>query len=383
MKLRSLVRAALVSFSLVAGLAFTAGSAQAADAVKYVALGDSYSAASGVLPLDPEAPVQCLRSTANYPHVIAGQIGADLTDVTCGAAETGDFFEEQYPGVSPQLDSLTADTDLVTMTIGGNDSGVFINAILSCGALGLASLGQGSPCTDAFGTRFEDTIRNSTYPSLVNALKAVHDKAPAATVAILGYPWIMPEADGCYPAMPVAKGDVPYVRSLQATLNDAVRRAATETGTTYVNMNGVSSGHDACQASGTRWIEPVLTGSNPVIVHPNALGEQEMAKETIRVLSKIEDNPDLPDLIPAPDTKIVKSAIRLRKHKATFRFASSEQNSTFRCKLDKQPFRNCRSPKTYGNLKPGHHVFRVAANSQYGKVDPTPAIRKFLIPGRK
>ena len=84
--------------------------------------------------------------------------------------------------------------------------------------------------------------------------------------------------------MPVATGDVPYLRSLQTTLNDAVRRAAAATGVTYVDLNGVSEGHDACQPLGVRWIEPVLQGTNPVIVHPNALGEREMAAQTLRVL---------------------------------------------------------------------------------------------------
>ena len=79
----------------------------AASPLRYVALGDSYSAASGVLPPDLSAPLQCLRSTRNYPHVIAGSTGAQLTDVTCGAAETGDYFTAQYPGVAPQLDALT------------------------------------------------------------------------------------------------------------------------------------------------------------------------------------------------------------------------------------------------------------------------------------
>ena len=46
-------------------------SSQAAPALAYVALGDSYSAASGVLPPDPTAPPKCLRSTLNYPHVLA------------------------------------------------------------------------------------------------------------------------------------------------------------------------------------------------------------------------------------------------------------------------------------------------------------------------
>ena len=118
----------------------------------------------------------------------------------------------------------------------------------------------------------------------MKALRAVRAKAPRATVAILSYPWIMPTSGGCFDKMTVAEGDVPYVRGIQATLNDAVKRAAAKAGATYVDMNTVSEGHDACQPIGTRWIEPVLQGTNPVIVHPNALGEQNMATQTMAVL---------------------------------------------------------------------------------------------------
>jgi lysophospholipase L1-like esterase len=273
---------------IVATLFALALSVQAAQAtvspLRYVALGDSYSAASGVLPPDPSAPPECLRSILNYSHVIAGSTGAVLTDVTCGAADTSDFFESQYPGVPPQLDALRGNTQLVTMTIGGNDSNVFIETVLSCGTLGVLSLGQGSPCKDRYGSSFEDTIRNTTYPSLVRALQAVRAKAPRAKVAILGYPWIMPASVGCFDKMPIAGGDVPYVHGIQATLNDAIRRAAAATGATYVNLNTVSQGHDACQPIGVRWVEPVLQGTNPVIVHPNALGEREMARQAMTVL---------------------------------------------------------------------------------------------------
>jgi hypothetical protein len=278
-------RLAVVVVAAVLALVLAAQAAQGAvSPLRYVALGDSYSAASGVLPPDPAAPPECLRSILNYPHVIAGSTGAQLTDVTCGAAETKDFFEPQYWGVPPQLDAVKRDTQLVTMTIGGNDSGVFIDTVLSCGTLGVLSLGQGSPCKDQYGSSFEDTIRTTTYPALVRALRAVRAKAPRAKVAILGYPWIMPASGGCFDKMPIASGDVPYVRGIQATLNDAVRRAAAATGATYVNLNTVSEGHDACQPIGVRWIEPVLQGTNAVIVHPNALGEHEMAAQTMTVL---------------------------------------------------------------------------------------------------
>jgi lysophospholipase L1-like esterase len=266
--------------ALAAALVCATAVAQAGAApLRYVALGDSYSAASGVLPPDPAAFPLCLRSTLNYPHVLAGQIGAQLTDVTCGAADTSDFAGAQYPGVPPQLNALGASTELVTMTIGGNDSSVFINTILDCGVAGLSTLGFGHPCQDRYGTSFADTIRTTTYPALVTALQAVRTAAPNARVAILGYPSIMPASGGCFTKMPIARGDVPYVNGIQATLNDAVSRAAAATGATYVDVPAASVGHDACQPIGTRWIEPVLQGTNPVIVHPNALGEAQMAAQ--------------------------------------------------------------------------------------------------------
>lgn len=252
--------------------------------LRYVALGDSYSAATGVLPLDPAAPPQCLRSTRNYPHLIAARIDARFVDVSCGAADTGDFKESQGVGIAPQLDAVRRNTDLVTMTIGGNDSSVFINSIAQCGVAGLSTGGTGSPCKDQYGKEFVKTIRSTTFPSLKKALRAVHRKAPQAEVAILGYPRIMPPKNGCYPQMPVARGDVPYLFNLQRVLNNVVRRAARATDSVYVDVPKASRGHDACKVRGRRWVEPVLLGTNPVIVHPNSRGEAAMARITMRTL---------------------------------------------------------------------------------------------------
>lgn len=292
MSKRILRRVMTASIALgVAALGFTAPTAQAAGAspaaepLEYVALGDSYSAGSGVLPIDFSSPL-CLRSTANYPHVIAERTGAQLTDVTCGGAQTKHFTESQHPGVGPQIEALSAETDLVTLTIGGNDSSTFVNAILSCGTAGVLHFGQGSPCRDQYGSSFEDTIEESTYPALVSALQEVRAKAPNAEVAVLGYPWIPPAASvpSCFVKLPIASGDVPYVRGIQERLNTVVERAAQETGATFVDFAQESEGHDACQPVGTRWIEPVLFGTSLVPVHPNALGEQRMAEHTLRTL---------------------------------------------------------------------------------------------------
>lgn len=283
-RLFTTVAVTIAALSVVTPPSFASAETMTAETLDYVAIGDSYSAASGVLPPDPSAPLLCLRSSRNYPHVIAARTGARLTDVTCGAAETKHFTTAQYPGVPPQLNAVTAQTDLITMTIGGNDSGVFIGAILACGSAGILTLGHGSPCKDIYGSSFQDTVRTKTFPALVSALQATRAKAPQARVAILGYPWIVPETGGCFTKMPIARGDVPYLRALQSTLNDAVQRAAAATGASYVDMSVVSEGHDACKPIGVRWIEPVLQTTNPVVVHPNALGEANMAAQAIAVL---------------------------------------------------------------------------------------------------
>lgn len=280
----ALAAGALAALGLAAPVAHASPTAQAQPS--YVAMGDSYSAASGVLPLDPAASLLCVRSTANYPHVLAARAGLALTDVTCGAAETKDFAGSQYPGVGPQLDALDAGTDVVTMTIGGNDNNTFIDAILACGSAGIATFGLGHPCQSLYGSTFTDQVDTGTYQAVKAALQAVHAKAPNARVGILGYPWIVPASavPGCFAKLPIASGDVPYLRDLQTHLNAAVQRAASETGSTYVDMSAASDGHDACQASGVRWIEPVLFGTNFVPVHPNALGESKMADRAAAVL---------------------------------------------------------------------------------------------------
>ncbi len=87
------------------------------------------------------------------------------------------------------------------------------------------------------------------------------------------------------------------------------------------------------------------------------------------------------DQIP-PQTKITKGP-KAKTHATTvkFKFSSSEAGSTFECKLDKKPFKPCRSPKKYKKLKPGKHVFKVWAIDKAGNVDPTPAKKKFKVLG--
>lgn len=64
---------------------------------------------------------------------------------------------------------------------------------------------------------------------------------------------------------------------------------------------------------------------------------------------------------------------------ARFTFSSNAVGGSFRCKLDKKPFKPCRSPRTYRRLKPRRHVFRVAAIDVFGNADLTPAIFRWTV----
>jgi hypothetical protein len=297
--MRRTVHAFAATFVAAATVALTAGPALANPAPAtanghslttspYVALGDSYSSAAGVEPAVLGSPAGCSRSQLNYPHDIAAQTTpASFTDVTCSGAKTADFYSPQEltppdPSVGPQLDAVTKDTRLVTMTIGGNDEDVFSSSFFGCEAL-TATNPTGNPCQQKYGNTFNNEILTQTYPNLVAALTAVRKKAPAATVAILGYPEILPAKwiPGCTGVMPYAVGDVPWLHHQQDVLNAVVRKAAQRTGVRFIDMKPSSTGHDACQAATQRWIEPLVGAVNAFPVHPNATGEAAMANQTL------------------------------------------------------------------------------------------------------
>ncbi|MFC7489866.1 MULTISPECIES: SGNH/GDSL hydrolase family protein [unclassified Knoellia] len=295
LRVAALTSAVAATFAL--GLAAVTTPAQAAQAAKaaeptprvaagpYVALGDSFSAGSGVLPLSPTANPLCAQSAVNYPHLIAQRTGRALKDVTCGGADTSDFSTAQYPGTPPQLDALTSQARLVTIGIGGNDSSLFSSLIQNCTTAGLTTLGQGSPCKDKYGSTYATTIQTRTYPAVKKAIADARARAPRATIVVPGYPQVLPPTTGCYLTMPIATGDVPYVNGIEQTLNAAVKRAALENGATFVDMWAPSAGRDACQLPWVRWVEPAVGSLNFVPIHPNAAGERAYADQIMARVS--------------------------------------------------------------------------------------------------
>jgi len=87
--------------------------------------------------------------------------------------------------------------------------------------------------------------------------------------------------------------------------------------------------------------------------------------------------------IKAPQTRILRrpaktlyTARRLRR--VVLFFASSEVGARFHCKLDRRPFKPCRSPRVY-TVRLGWHTIRIFAIDAAGNRDRTPAMLKFRV----
>jgi lysophospholipase L1-like esterase len=280
----SVVRAR-ATVAVGAALILTAATATtaAADAPtgKYVSLGDSYVAG----PLIPDqSGGLCLRSDHNYPSLVADAIGSSsLSDASCSGATTDDLAQTQtdagIPVNAPQLDSVTSDTRLVTLGIGGNDIG-FVGIILTCAALSLTNP-FGDPCTAHYTSGGSDQLAamiDATEPKVAAVLQAIHQHASQARVLVVGYPDILPEhSDGCWPLQPIAYGDVSYLRTTEKELNAMLATAAAQNGAEYVDTYTQTVGHDICKPEGVKWIEGVIPTAPAAPVHPNAEGEETLA----------------------------------------------------------------------------------------------------------
>jgi hypothetical protein len=272
---RRLLGALLVSMALFA--AALTGLAASANAAGYVSLGDSYAA--GPFIPNPVLPLGCLKSDHNYPRLAAPSIGP-LKDASCSGAETEDMTNPQEvdpDGPNPaQFDSLSASTEVVSLTIGGNDIG-FSGIAQSCITLNPFS----SPCRDKYDAGGKDQIAEriaATAPELAAVLQGIHARSPNARVYVLDYPAIFPEAgSGCWPQMPISFKDVPYLRAKQRELNAMISGQSAANGATLVNWYAASIGHDACKSSSARWVEPLLPNNPAAPIHPNRRGMEGAA----------------------------------------------------------------------------------------------------------
>jgi hypothetical protein len=265
---------AAVAASLLA-LAVAPAAAHAAD---WVGLGDSY-AAGPLIPNQSLSPLGCLRSDRNFAHVAARARGQSLTDVSCSGARTDHMTNPQSTDFGtnpPQFNALTGAERNVSLQIGGNDIG-FTEILENC----VTANPFGRPCQKRYVRNGVDEISAriaATAPKVANVIEGIHTLSPNARVLLVNYAAILPETGvGCWPQVPLAWADVPYLRAKEKELNAMLEQQAGANGATYVDDYTASIGKDACKSSSRRWVEPLIPRNAAAPFHPNARGEAGVA----------------------------------------------------------------------------------------------------------
>lgn len=262
--------------------------------VDYVALGDSFSAGPfiGTMRTDPQG---CARSRDNYPAFLADWLDvASYTDVTCSAAVTDDLYAPMttFDGgtARPQLDAVTAETDLVTIGMGGNDFGIY-DSLIQCQS--------GAPCPVADLTASARQVAGNVE----KAVRRIQRAAPDATVYVVGYPDILP-SEGTCDAVGVPADVLGPVAAIAGQLNASLRRGATAAGASYVDMEAVSEGHDVC-AKGRAWVNgPRFRAGIAAPFHPKVNGMRAVAGEVYTMITGEE--PEVTEYAePDPDVVVL------------------------------------------------------------------------------
>ncbi len=289
----------------------------------YVALGDSYSSGLGLGDEVAGAPGFCHRSERNFPHRVAQALKLRLDDVTCAGATTTNVVSAPFvygrASAPVQPRALSRQTDVVTISIGGNDLG-FVDAAQSCVALGATGpllTSTSTNCQSQYVANGTDQLLQRINVTVASRLKSTfatirHD-APNATVFVVGYPTIFPDSihtpvGGCFDAklagdslqnaraeniLPFTNTDVAYLHSLEQSLDDATRATAQAAGFTYVSTLAGSAAHSACATGGDRYINGVSVDRskhggvmlNAGSLHPNSAGAAFMATAVERAIS--------------------------------------------------------------------------------------------------
>src|SRR5262249_41997988 len=161
---------------------------------------------------------------------------------SCGGATTADILNpgtgELGQSVPAQIAAVTAGTALVSVGIGGNDIG-FTGIITSCAEDSLSNP-LGSPCKNEYtaGGAHHLAVRlAATAPTRAAVLTAAPSAAPGARVLVVGYTATLPDSGlGCWPAVPIAYGDVSYLRGVEKGLNAMLASTAAANNATYVDV---------------------------------------------------------------------------------------------------------------------------------------------------
>lgn len=227
---------------------------------RYVALGDSFAAGMGA----GDETGRCRLSPNSYPSDFTRDTGVNLVvNAACAGATTSDLLKHQ-------LIALDDRTDLVTVSVGGNDLGVAAIAA-ECSA------GKAVACRDGVSSAL--SLLNVLPDRLTAVYGAIHDAAPNARIVVTGYALLFDNSN------PQAKdfGTATAINAATLGLNQTIQDAVDQQRAAGVPMTYVAAdfaGHGI--GSKAPWIN--LSGTDAF--HPTAAGYGQYASALVRLLGR-------------------------------------------------------------------------------------------------
>lgn len=267
---------------------------------KYVAMGDSFSSGEGNPQFEYKTNMdginECHRSHVAYPRLLQNDSNLSLgsTDFTaCSGATTGNILHggqgDGSWGSIPQIDKLSPNVDVVTITIGGNDIG-FGGVIKACADPGAEpqTLNREDRCALARQGVWDRLNNNELFEKVAVTLLRIDTETEAsAKVRIAGYPNPFPTSHavtcGWGPEWMALLGFIPDItnaerddfEAITVEINLQIQEAAEvfPSTTEFVGVKEAFVGHDICSQS------PWLNGFNPdhheYSIHPNQQGHAQ------------------------------------------------------------------------------------------------------------
>lgn len=229
---------------------------------EYVALGDSYAAGVGA----GARQNVCWRGEGGYPVLVAARLGRGVAYQACLGATIGDVTRNQ-------VEALSAQTSIVTLTVGGNDVG-FVPVLIAAAQPGWMANSD---------TAIDNAliVLRGQLPGWLSALYAdIAARAGGADVLVTGYPRIFNGTD-CNLATYFSAHEMRRINDATDELNAVIAATASRAGFGFVPVANGFDGHAVCDEQ--EWINGVAYPIEESF-HPNPLGHSAYGDAVLAAL---------------------------------------------------------------------------------------------------
>jgi lysophospholipase L1-like esterase len=241
--------------------------------MRYVAMGSSFAAGPFIGARSPGSPRPAGRSAVNYAHLLAARLSLDLVDVTYSGATVAEMLDGGDSGEPPQIEAVTPDTGLVTVTGGGNDIGYLPRLTAASLPWPLRALPGARRRVAELGRASDE--RMSALDGVLDRLTAeIRRRAPRARLYLVDYLTILPPAGTGTGLLPPEIAE--WGRGVASHLAAETAAAAERAGAGYIPASAASAAHHAWSSEPwTRRFRLTPRGGAPY--HPNAAGMRAVA----------------------------------------------------------------------------------------------------------